>query len=65
MDRAGGNVAAQSYSHLIQNGAPIGVVAKADDRHHYGLFEDAKCISHTYIVGYGEPLSRVCTLHRV
>ena len=65
MDRAGGNVAAQSDSHLIENGAPIGVVAKADDRHHHRLFENAKGIGHTYIVGYGEPLSRVCALHRV
>jgi hypothetical protein len=58
VDRAGGDVAVHSYLHFIENGAPIGVVAQPDDRQHHCLFEDAKGISHAYIVGYVETLSR-------
>lgn len=52
MNRAGGDIALHSCLQLFENRAPIGVVAEPDDRQHHCLFEDAKGISHAYIVGY-------------
>lgn len=52
MNCAGGDVALHSCLHFLENRAPVRVVAEPDDRQHHCLFEDAKGISHAYIVDY-------------
>jgi hypothetical protein len=66
--RAACHASPQSALNLIVNGAPVSVVAQADEREERRLFKISECLSHNaYIVGrtgqvFKSPILRAATL---